>query len=127
MGALDDEKYISLETYRRNGKAVRTPVWFAAASASTGTSPTLYVYTTANSGKAKRIRRDGAVRVAPCDARGRITGAWLDGRAEIVTGEAFRLGMRLLDRKYWPWKQLLNVFACLSPGRARVVLAIRPA
>lgn len=125
MGALDGKKYISLETFRKTGKAVRTPVWFAAAS---GTAPpTLYVYTTADSGKAKRIRANGAVRLAPCDARGGITGPWIDARAEIVTGESFDLGMRLLDRKYWPWKQMLNLFACLSPGHKRIMLAIRPA
>jgi hypothetical protein len=27
--ALDGKKYLNLETYRKSGKGVRTPVWFA--------------------------------------------------------------------------------------------------
>jgi PPOX class probable F420-dependent enzyme len=84
LAAFDGQKYLSLETYRKNGEAVRTPVWFATAG-----GPTLYVYTTADSGKVKRLRRSGEVRIAPCDARGRVTGAWSTARAAIVDGDAF--------------------------------------
>lgn len=128
MSILDSQKYISLESARRNGAPVRTPVWFAAAPgpASDAGSPTLYVYTTADSGKVKRIRRNGIVRIAPCDLRGNITGAWIDGVAEIVTGDAFALGMKLLDVKYFPWKQMLGLSAMLFRRRERVVIAIRP-
>jgi hypothetical protein len=31
FGALYRKKYLNLETYRKSGKGVRTPVWFAAA------------------------------------------------------------------------------------------------
>jgi PPOX class probable F420-dependent enzyme len=114
MSAFDGKKYLSLETYRKSGKAVRTPVWFAA------DTNRIYVYSTADSGKAKRIRLTPSVRIAPCDIRGNVTGPWIDARAEIVGGEEFNVGMRLLDRKYWPWKQLLNLLA----RHERVVLAI---
>jgi PPOX class probable F420-dependent enzyme len=128
-GVPTTERYLSLETYRRNGVGVRTPVWFAAAppGSADGGAATLYVYTTADSGKAKRVRRNGAVRIAVCDMRGRVTGPWTDAVAEIVSGAQFALGMRLLDRKYFPWKQLLNLSAMLSRRHERVVLAIRPA
>jgi PPOX class probable F420-dependent enzyme len=113
------ERYLSLETYRKNGTAVRTPVWFA------GSTAALYVYATADSGKAKRIRRDGKARIAPCDLRGNITGPWLDAAARLVTGEDYALGMRLLDRKYFPWKQLLGLARLFRP-KPRVVIALRP-
>lgn len=120
-------RYLSLETYRKNGAAVRTPVWFAEApSAPDGDAPKLYIYTIGNTDKVKRIRNNPRVKIAPCDMRGRITGDWTDAQAEILTGEEATFGMRLLNRKYVPWKQLLDFFAMFRP-RQRVVMAIRPA
>ena len=129
LSALHDAKYLNLESYRLSGAGIRTPVWFAAGPGDFPNSAIqkLYVYTTADSGKAKRIRRCGAIRIATCDLRGTLTGPWIDALAEVVTGEEFELGMRLLDRKYFPWKQLLNLSVMLFRRRTRIVLAIRPA
>jgi PPOX class probable F420-dependent enzyme len=124
LAALDGKKYLNLETYRKSGAAVRTPVWFAA-SRPGPEPPKLYVYSTADSGKAKRIRRTSTVRIAPCDMRGNLTGAWIDAHAEIVTGDEAAEGTRLLNGKYRPWKQLLNLVARLSPGHERIMFAIR--
>jgi PPOX class probable F420-dependent enzyme len=124
LEGFKDKKYLSLETYRKSGVGVRTPVWFAAAPEE-ASDPKLYVYSTADSGKAKRIRRSGTVKIAPCDARGKVTGPWIEARAVIVDGKEFECGMRLLDRKYWPWKQLLNLTSRLSSRRQRVMIAIR--
>ena len=71
---LAQGRYLSLESFRRSGAGVRTPIWFATAAGDG--ARTLYVYSTADSGKAKRIRRDGRVRIAACDMRGAISGAW---------------------------------------------------
>ena len=122
LAPFDNQKYLSLETFRRNGVGVPTPVWFASDA---GTS-TLYVYTTADAGKAKRIRANGTVRIAPCDARGKISGAWIDARATIADGREFDLGMRLLGQKY-SLKWLLDVSARLFRPRPRVVFAIQVA
>ena len=124
--AFDGQKYLNLETFRKTGKGVRTPVWFAAGP---GTSPaaTLYVYSTGNSGKAKRIRRDGAVRIAPCNARGTTSGDWIDARAVIVGPEEFDRAMPLLNRKYWPWKQVFDLLVRFRPGATRIMIAIRSA
>ena len=126
LEALAGKRYLSLETYRKSGKGVRTPVWFAA-EPEHASGPMLYVYTTADSGKTKRIRRTSVVRIAPCDARGKITGSWIAARAEIVGAQGFARGMQLLDRKYWPWKQILNLSTMLFPRHERVVIVIRPA
>ena len=128
VASLVTAKYLNLETYRRNGTPIRTPVWFAGSREDRSGSAIarLYVYTTADSGKAKRIRRSGTVRIAACDARGKITGPWIDAIAEIVTGAEFATGMRLLDQKYFPWKQLLNLSARLFHRHEHVVHAIRP-
>jgi uncharacterized protein len=129
LNALHDAKYLNLESYRRDGTGVLTPVWFAAGSVDFPNSdnPKLYVYTTADSGKAKRIRRCRSVKIAVCDVLGRVIARCTDALAEVVTGEESELGMRLLDRKYFPWKQLVNLSAMLFRRRERIVLAIRVA
>jgi PPOX class probable F420-dependent enzyme len=124
FGSLQGSKYLSLETYRRNGVGVRTPVWFAA-DASSASVEILYVYSEADSGKAKRIRNNPRVRIAPCDMRGTVKGEWIDAQARIVSGEEVERGMRLLNRKYFPWRQLLELFSKLRP-KPRVVFAISP-
>jgi PPOX class probable F420-dependent enzyme len=75
--------YISLETFRKSGAGVRTPVWFAESGLDTPV-PLFYVYTIGDSGKAKRIRNNSRVRIAPCDMRGKVFG---EARAEILQGE----------------------------------------
>jgi PPOX class probable F420-dependent enzyme len=128
LAAFEGQKYLNLESYRRSGQGVRTPVWFAATPAGSSQSGAgkLYVYSTATSGKAKRIRRSGTIRIAPCDARGNVTGSWIDAHAEIVAGEEFARGMRLLNHKYWPWKQILDLSVLLFSRHQRIMLAIRP-
>jgi uncharacterized protein len=123
FGSLDRNKYLSLETFRKNGAGVRTPVWFAADPALTSK---LYIYTIDGTGKVKRIRNNRRVRIAPCDMRGAVQGDWVDAQAEIVSGPEAAQGTRLLNKKYWPWKQIMAFFAMFSP-RKRVIIAISPA
>ena len=127
FAAFANCKYLNLESFKKSGEGVRTPVWFAAdPSASLDSSAAkLYIYTNGNTGKVKRIRNNPCVRIAPCDARGRLRGEWVEARAEIVTREDAQRGMQLLNKKYLPWKQLLGFFAMFR-RRERAVLAIRP-
>jgi PPOX class probable F420-dependent enzyme len=119
-----DQRYLSLETFRRSGEGVRTPVWFAAASHPDG-DLRLYVYSGADAGKTKRITRSAAVRIAPCTVRGTITGAWVEARASVVTDDEFDRGMQLLNRKYWPWKSMLDLLSRLRPTARRVMIEIQ--
>jgi len=123
--SLQNRKYVNVETFRKNGQGVRTPVWFAGEPES-GAPEKLYVYSTADSGKAKRLRNNGRARVAPCDVRGKLLGDWAEARAEIVSGEEAEHGMGLLNKKYVPWKQLLDFFSFFSRNK-RIVFVIRPA
>jgi uncharacterized protein len=127
FASFDKSKYLSLETLRKNGDAVRTPVWFAADAGSPASSSAakLYIYTVDNTGKVKRIRNNACVRIAPCDMRGNVLGEWIDARAEIVTGQEAAHGMGLLNKKYWPMKQIMGFFARFSRAE-RIVMAIRP-
>jgi PPOX class probable F420-dependent enzyme len=121
---FQNAQYLSLESFRKDGQAVRTPVWFAGDSAS-GPPHKLYVYSVAGSGKAKRIRRNSRVRIAPCNVRGRLLGKWVEARAEIIAGEEAAYGVRLLNEKYKPWKQLLDFFGRFG-RREHVIFAIYP-
>ena len=123
FAAFEGQKYLSLETFRKNGEGVRTPVWFAAEK---DDAAVLFIYTIGETGKVKRIRNNPRVRIAPCDMRGNVTGEFVEARAEILSGDAAAHGVRLLNRKYFPWKQLLAFFAMFS-RRERVVMALRPA
>jgi uncharacterized protein len=125
FASLQGRKYLNIETFRKNGQGVRTPVWFAGEPEDDAPEK-LYVYSTADSGKAKRIRNNARVRVAPSDARGKLLGEWVEARAEIVTGTNAEHGMQLLNKKYFPWKQLLDFFSSFSRSK-RVVFLIRPA
>jgi PPOX class probable F420-dependent enzyme len=125
FASLQGRKYLNLETFRKNGLGVRTPVWFAG-DPEPQAPEKLYVYSTENSGKAKRIRNNGRARVAPCDMRGNLLGEWIDTSAQIISGPEAEHGMNLLNKKYVPWKQLLGFFAMFSRQK-RVVFVIRPA
>jgi PPOX class probable F420-dependent enzyme len=123
-----DHKYISLETFKKNGEGVKTPVWFAADPAVdlSADGARLYIYTIGNTGKVKRVRNNGHVKIAPCTYKGELLGEWSDAKAEIITGATASQAMRLLNTKYFPLKQILSFFALFS-RRERVVMAIRPA
>jgi len=120
-------KYLNLETVRKSGEGVKTPVWFAADPSvrlDSGDAK-LFVYTIGASGKVKRIRNNPRVRIAPSTASGKLLGDWVEAKAEILTGQEAARGMGLLNKKYFPWKQLLWVFASFS-RRERIVFQIRP-
>ena len=126
IGQFANARYFSLETFRKTGVGVRTPVWFAqdpASNSATG-GATFYVYTLPDSGKAKRIRNNPRVRIAPCNMRGDLRGAWVDAGGRICgNGEAAR-GQSLLTQKYGPMKRIGDFFSQMR-GRTQIVLAIK--
>jgi hypothetical protein len=99
---------------------VATPVWFAPVEG------TLYVFTAGDSGKVKRLRRSPRARIAPCDARGRVHGAWRDATARLVTDPAvIRRAEAALREKYGVQKWLLDLGSRLTGRiRRRVFIAI---
>ena len=101
--------YVSLATWRRDGREVRTPVWVAAAAGR------LYVFSEARAGKVKRIRATGRVAVAPCNVRGDLRGDFVPGIGRVVDdAETTRRGYRALRGKYG-WKMVLaDTFSALS-------------
>jgi PPOX class probable F420-dependent enzyme len=112
------QRYLNLESFKGDGTPVQTPVWFAEDRG------VLYVYTLANAGKVKRIRRNPRVRIAPCTMRGTVTGAWVEAEATIVDATTAAHGHFLLRKKYGWLKGIGDLFSRLL-HRERVVIAIR--
>jgi len=127
LPAFAGQKYLNLETFKKNGDGVRRRCGRADPSASLDSGAAkIYAYTIGVSGKVKRVRNNPHVKIAPCNMSGKVLGEWVEARAEIISGEEAVRGMQLLNKKYFPWKQLLAAFASLS-RRERIVFAIRPA
>jgi uncharacterized protein len=93
--AIQGQKYISLKTFRKNGQAVSTPMWFGEEDNK------LFAMTRSISGKYKRIRNNSQVRVAPCTIRGVVTGPEFAGAARILPVEDHARARRAINRKYW--------------------------
>jgi PPOX class probable F420-dependent enzyme len=77
--SLRGRKYAVLVTFRRNGEAVPSPVWFGLDE-----HGMVYVRTGAHAGKVKRIRHDERVLLAPSSLRGDPKGPAIRGRGRIL-------------------------------------------
>ena len=92
---FEGKSYLNLETFRKNGIGVKTPVWFSL------NDKTIYVRTVAGSGKVKRIKNSGGVKIVPCQANGTPMGEWVAAQAvEVTDPESADLVRRLLEKKY---------------------------
>jgi uncharacterized protein len=94
LDRLGAAKYLLVTTYRKDGRAVPTPVWAARDDGD------LVVWTVADSGKVKRIRRDGAVELRECDRRGHPSGPAVRGRARLLDGPRTERVRTVIARKY---------------------------
>lgn len=111
------QQYLNLESYRKTGQPVRTPVWFAEGD------QVFYIYTLADSYKVKRIRNNPRVRIAPCDVRGKVKGEWVEATAHILDQTGSRRAHELLNRKYGWLKRAGDLFSKFR-RRARTEIAI---
>jgi uncharacterized protein len=112
--------YLNLETFRRNGDAMHTTVWFVQ------DGDLLYIRTQAESGKVKRLRAHPSVGVAVCDVNGRLLGPWLTATGRELGGNA-EIEARvdqLLDVKYGEIKREVARKAA-EAGRKYTILEIR--
>ena len=115
LATLGRGKYLSLTTYRRDGTPVATPVWLVRDGDS------LRVITQADSGKAKRIRNDDRVLLAPCDARGRLRGDAVPGTASLEDPADTQVTANMIEKRYGILGRLLmwrQRRAAAKPGAA---------
>ena len=87
-------EFALLTTFRRNGDAVPTAMWFA------HDRNKLYMVTSATVGKIKRIRNNGRVLIAPCDVRGKVLGVQTEAYARELPPAQHEYANALLASKY---------------------------
>jgi PPOX class probable F420-dependent enzyme len=116
--ALDRARYVSLETFKKDGSGVKTAVWVATLG------DKLLVGTDESTYKVKRVRNTPRVRVAVCNASGKeILGPWHEGTARVLTGADTGPGDAALDAKYGWQRRGLRFFSRLF-GRMRNMVVI---
>jgi len=98
FAAVSEAKYIRLTTYRRDGRAVPTPVHVVADTESEREAVFFRTWNVA--GKAKRLRHTPAVEIAPSTFRGRPLGAPIPAQAHLLDGEASQRAAALLASKH---------------------------
>ncbi len=99
--SFEHQKYLVLETFRRNGRGVKTPVWFVQ------DGDVIYIRTGASSGKVKRIRNNPEVNIAPCKMDGSLVGGWVAAMADEMKDEIINRRVdQLLNKKYGIIKKL---------------------
>ena len=99
-----DQKYINLETYKKDGTPIRTPVWFVIGN------DLIYVITRESTGKVKRLKHNQDVRIVPCSFKGQSKNEWVKGKAEIITGEEADKAIKLRKKKYGMLARLTGIF-----------------
>ena len=93
---LQNNKYISLKTFKRDGKQVLTTVWFAYDKSNNK----IFMTTAKKAGKLKRLRNNNKVEFAFCNARGKEHSHFFDGLCkELADNERFQ-AHNLLKKKY---------------------------
>ena len=104
-------KYLSLETFKRDGTPVQTPVWFLMED------ERIYCRSWDETFKVKRFLRNPNVNVAPCNVRNDLKAAMQPARVQPVPESENERLRKLFMRRFWiayPWELWV-----LKPSRDR--------
>ncbi|BBY00530.1 PPOX class F420-dependent oxidoreductase [Mycobacterium seoulense] len=99
LDSLAAARYALLRSFRRDGTAVDTPIWF-------GLDGDALVFRTKVGPKTRRLTARNDVELTACDYRGRVRpGAMtVAGRATILSGVDAERANRVLRERYgWQW------------------------
>ena len=102
--SLADAQFVNLETFRKNGTGVQTPVWAAP------NGDEVVIFTNRNSYKVKRLRRNPSIRIAKCGVRGALKGPWHDGTARLVEDPSEQKAIIGALKKKYGWQMMLAVW-----------------
>ena len=104
LAELAKYKHINLQTYKKSGQPVDTPVWFMIDNG------IIYVITASVTGKAKRLRNNPAVRIMPSGFRGEPKGEWMEGKARFAEGAEAERAIQLRKKRYGLQAMLVGMF-----------------
>ncbi len=107
-------RYVSLATYRRNGKEVRTPVWIAKADQH------YYIFSEGTSGKVKRLRANCRACLAACNSRGDVHSEWLEAEGRVVEHkDVIERAFVALREKYGWQMKIVDLFSKMTGNYAK--------
>jgi PPOX class probable F420-dependent enzyme len=116
---LKGYRFLNLTTFRKNGVPVLTTVLFALVG------DKIYVWTTKDSGKVKRIRNNATVHIAPSTRLGRPLGPIATASAHILSVTEQTEAQSLTDRQFGWLKKFFGLIWRLQ-GREQIYLEITP-
>ena len=100
-----DQKYLNLETYRKDQTPVQTPVWFVIEI------DQIYITTKETTGKVKRLRNNQNGRIAVCSMKGDIKGNWINVGLERINEDSdVEKIVKLRKKKYGFSARLISMF-----------------
>ena len=100
-----DQKYISLETYKKDQTPIKTPVWFVI------DNEQIYITTKETTGKVKRLRNNSNARIAICSMKGDVKSNWMNvGVKKILDDNNVEKIVKLRKKKYGFSARLIGVF-----------------
>jgi len=120
--SLRGRKYAVVVTFRRNGDAMPSPVWFGVDE--TGN---VYLKTRHDAGKVKRLRNDSRALIALSNIRGKPTGPAIRGKARVLPKEEWANAEEILAAAYGTGRRIservlgrpeeMGVYIEITPGR----------
>jgi PPOX class probable F420-dependent enzyme len=116
LSSLASSDYCLVVTYRRDGSAVPTPVWFAL------TDGALVFESDSDAAKIARLSRQPNVRMAPCNARGRPSGPPIEAVGRILSGADEAAAEQALADKYGRSRRIAQRLRPGAPGHTYVEL-----
>jgi PPOX class probable F420-dependent enzyme len=93
--SLHGHKYAVVVTFRRNGDAVPSPVWF-----SVDERGRAYLKTRHDAGKVKRLRNDSRILIATSNVRGKPVGPTVRGIGRVLPREEWAHAEQTLANAY---------------------------
>ena len=105
LDQFTDQKYINLETYRKDQTPVKTPVWFII------NNDRILITTKETTGKVKRLRNNQNARIAICSMKGDIKSNWVNVGVQKITQESdVEKIVKLRKKKYGFSARLISMF-----------------
>ena len=115
-----DQKYLSLETYKRDNTPIQTPVWFVTYKEQ------FYITTKETTGKVKRLRNNQNARIAVCSMKGDIKSNWVDVGLEKIPEESdVEKIVKLRKKKYGFSARLISMFTSQKGKTVAYSIAVR--
>ena len=123
--ALDNAKYVSLTSFKKDGSAVSLPIWLQ------GSGGTYDMMTADGSYKVKRIRNNPAIQLQVCNMKGVVAdgAVTFDGNAQIVEGPEAAVIEKKVRARYGIMGKLMTapmkLMAKLKPQPAVATVGLR--